>query len=403
MRQDSPQPPDGRHDDDPLRTALLNLNQRRPAMQPAVSKMLADFARTQQAMRPAASKILTELARTRRVTEPGVSKMLADFARTQQVRKPAVSKMLSDLLRTQQALAPAVLPAMAKLAETQRAMQPGVSKMLSDLLRTQQALAPAVLPAMAKLAETQRAMQPGVSKMLSDLLRTQQALAPAVLPAMAKLAETQRAMQPGVSKMLTDLARTQRAMAPSVVPAMAKLAERQPRFHAQLLTRPRPAIRPPPPSKWLLAQGMIRTRIIGVLTELDVRLEARLDGAWERVSRGGPDAASQAANSLVELLDWALRFGAPDEEALEWHVTLGRAADELRNGKPTRALRARYLLKHRNPDGPVANLYIRQLCDTHRLLERIKHGQDSVDLRTMACLASTTEAILTFLFMPQKG
>jgi hypothetical protein len=102
-------------------------------------------------------------------------------------------------------------------------------------------------------------------------------------------------------------------------------------------------------------------------------------------------------------LDWALRFGAPDDEALEWHANHGRPADELHEGLPTRALKAKYLLRDREPDGPAAKLYVRQLSDTHRLLERIKHGQDIVDLRTMACLASTTEAILTFLFMPQDS
>jgi hypothetical protein len=35
-------------------------------------------------------------------------------------------------------------------------------------------------------------------------------------------------------------------------------------------------------------------------------------------------AASQAAHSLVELIDWALRLGAPNEEVLLWHAREGR-------------------------------------------------------------------------------
>jgi len=54
-----------------------------------------------------------------------------------------------------------------------------------------------------------------------------------------------------------------------------------------------------------------RHRLLAELGHLDSNLVNRLEGAWERASRPGPDAASQAANSLVELITWTLRRAAP--------------------------------------------------------------------------------------------
>lgn len=92
--------------------------------------------------------------------------------------------------------------------------------------------------------------------------------------------------------------------------------------------------------------GPMHSTLRVLLGELDLALPAKLDGAWERVSRQGPDAESQAASSLLELVDWALRLAAADEVVLVWMNQEGQAG-ELHEGKPTRTLRLKYLVRHR--------------------------------------------------------
>jgi hypothetical protein len=72
-------------------------------------------------------------------------------------------------------------------------------------------------------------------------------------------------------------------------------------------------------------------------------LPNRIDGAWERIRGGGADAAGQAANSLMEAVDWTLRLLAPDDDVLAWHASENRPDSELHMGKPTRPLRLRYV------------------------------------------------------------
>jgi hypothetical protein len=135
------------------------------------------------------------------------------------------------------------------------------------------------------------------------------------------------------------------------------------------------------------------------LGSLHRELPGRLDGAWERIRHPGPDAASQAAHSLMELIDWALRLGAPDAEVLVWHARQGRGTEELHEGKPTRSLRAKYILRDRSVDARVARMYLRSLSELTEIIQSQKHGLGSDDVDTVAPLVPTVEGLLVFLFI----
>lgn len=139
-------------------------------------------------------------------------------------------------------------------------------------------------------------------------------------------------------------------------------------------------------------------RLRDELRRLNPRLVDRLDGAWERVGRQGPDATSQAANSLVELIDWTLRLAAPDAAVLSWHAAESRPGDELNQGRPTRALRIRFVVRAR-PDALAAEMYVSSLRELMKLLQAHKHAAGEQQLAAVARLVPTVEAFLSFLLL----
>ncbi|HUZ40848.1 MAG TPA: hypothetical protein VMU68_05600 [Acidimicrobiales bacterium] len=143
---------------------------------------------------------------------------------------------------------------------------------------------------------------------------------------------------------------------------------------------------------------LLRERFRANLRELGTDLVLRLDGAWERVGRPGPDAASQAAHSLVEFIDWTLRLAAPDDDALGWHRDNQRPSDELsQSGSATRALRARYLMRDRVDEADSAEVYIRSLNGLMKSLQKRKHAKGDMERQAVERLIPGVEAILLFI------
>ena len=132
-----------------------------------------------------------------------------------------------------------------------------------------------------------------------------------------------------------------------------------------------------------------------LLAELDPALPDKLDGAWERVSRPGPDAAAQAANSLMELVDWALRLAAPSDDVLAWVYQEGKAS-ELADGKPTRVLRLKYLIRNRPGEANIARLYQRALSDLVTAVQSVKHSVGGKEVEAVMSLVPTAEGLLFF-------
>ena len=152
---------------------------------------------------------------------------------------------------------------------------------------------------------------------------------------------------------------------------------------------------------WLMAPTETRGRLLGRLSELDLALPTHLDGAWDRAARGGPDAPSQVAHSLVELMDWSLRLAAPDAMVLGWHHAEERPQSDLYKDRPTRALKVRYLLRAYGPDGPFAAVQVRLIGALFTLLQDEKHALVGESLDAVRLLIPTVEAFLTFVLLAE--
>jgi hypothetical protein len=145
------------------------------------------------------------------------------------------------------------------------------------------------------------------------------------------------------------------------------------------------------------APSQLRGLVLDRLRELDETLPVRLEGAWERVTRPGPDAASQAASSLVELLDWSLKRATNDDELLVWHKMNQRPSSELdHGGRPTRSLRVRYLCRN-EPSGDLIDAFVRITTETYGSLQGVKHKPRVVDPIVVRRLIPAVEAVLTFV------
>jgi hypothetical protein len=154
-----------------------------------------------------------------------------------------------------------------------------------------------------------------------------------------------------------------------------------------------------PGKAWLTAPAETRDELLLRLRELDAALPAKLHGAWDRTSRPGPSAASQAAGTLVELIDWSLRLAAPDQAVLEWHASENRSAAELHEGGPTRGLRVRFLLRYRGADGVAADTYTKHLAEILKLLQGGKHRLEDEDLTIIRCTIPSVEGLLSFVLL----
>jgi len=155
----------------------------------------------------------------------------------------------------------------------------------------------------------------------------------------------------------------------------------------------------PQMTEGLLSPGTMARRLRDRLAELDSSLPNRLDGAWERVSHAGPDALSQAAHSLQEAIDWTLRAAAPDAVVLEWHVQARRPATELSRGRPTRRLRAEYILRERAHDRKAVDMWLKALGELVSVIEEMKHGNSDRGLDAVIRLIPTVEGLLAFLLL----
>lgn len=149
----------------------------------------------------------------------------------------------------------------------------------------------------------------------------------------------------------------------------------------------------------LLSREGLAEELRNRLESLHPDLPSRLDGAWERVATAGPAAASQAAHSLMELVDWSLRIAATDDDVLSWHALGRRPMSELNDGRPTRSLRAKFILRDRPDDQTAARLYLRALNDLVEIVQSLKHDLEANDVVAVARLIPTVEGLLVFLFV----
>lgn len=135
------------------------------------------------------------------------------------------------------------------------------------------------------------------------------------------------------------------------------------------------------------------------LREIHPNLSQRLDGAWERINGGGADAASQAANSLIELIDQTLRILAPDGDVLAWYAAGNRAMRDLNAGRPTRTIRMEFVVRNHPEKKSSLDLYVKATRELVDAIQSSKHALGLTDEKVLAPLALTVEALLHFLLV----
>lgn len=147
--------------------------------------------------------------------------------------------------------------------------------------------------------------------------------------------------------------------------------------------------------------SLVRESRAVLVTRLDEHCPGaseQLLGAWERLEKPGPAAVSQAADSIVELVDRTLRSLAPNDEVLLWHADEGRPEDELHQGRPTRRLRVFYIFRSAgHPDRAAAAAdHLIALC---QLAQGEKHsGYGTAGLVSLRLTLSGVEGLLSLIF-----
>lgn len=135
------------------------------------------------------------------------------------------------------------------------------------------------------------------------------------------------------------------------------------------------------------------------LEEIDPQLCEKLDGAWERIHNGGRDATSQAANSLMEVVDWTLRILAPDNLVVAWHISDRRPAQELHDGRPTRSLRVRYAVRQHPEKSSALVLYLKTAQELAGTLQGTKHSLAKNGQQVLVPVAMLVEGLLHFVLI----
>ena len=81
-----------------------------------------------------------------------------------------------------------------------------------------------------------------------------------------------------------------------------------------------------------------------------------------------------------------------------WYRDTSRT-DDLHGGKPTRALRIKYLLRDRPGEANAARLHLRALNDLVQVIQGLKHGPGEKDILAVTRLIPTVEGLLIFVLL----
>jgi hypothetical protein len=149
-----------------------------------------------------------------------------------------------------------------------------------------------------------------------------------------------------------------------------------------------------------LAAGPTRER----LAELNARLAAKISGAQDAL-RSSADGVSQAAHSLVELIDRILRTAFPDGDVLSWLTDSKAYADEeltylASNGtqRPTKRAQALCFAHGGRPtDQPSAihAIAAAALVSAREQLQSLKHADQGDEVQRVIALMAAVEGVLT--------
>jgi hypothetical protein len=100
---------------------------------------------------------------------------------------------------------------------------------------------------------------------------------------------------------------------------------------------------------------------------------------------------------LNEALAWTLRALAPEDAVLAWHAETNRGHTGLNNGRPTRTLLLRYIVKDELDKYAAMDFYIKGWNSLRSAIEGPKHALKATDPKVLIPTAMTVEGLLHLL------
>ncbi|MDF3319898.1 hypothetical protein [Rhodococcus sp. C3V] len=151
----------------------------------------------------------------------------------------------------------------------------------------------------------------------------------------------------------------------------------------------------------LALSGEIRA----MLSSVNDLLRRKLSGAVTAIE-SSDDGVSQAANSLIELIDRLLRKAFTDAEVLEWLEATGRTSKDLvfedGNGKirPTKRAQALCFVYGANVSepSPFHEVVAHSLVEVRTKLQKLKHAESNTpdEVSALRTMMDTVEGALSF-------
>ncbi|MDQ1677835.1 MAG: hypothetical protein QOC93_2979 [Actinomycetota bacterium] len=150
---------------------------------------------------------------------------------------------------------------------------------------------------------------------------------------------------------------------------------------------------------WAVERANQTDMLLEWLESVSPKLPVKFKGAWHAVAHHGPDWVSQAANSGVELLDWALRELAPDAEVIKWQTATSMYVREVGDdGRPHRSLRVRYIAHARSLPASSVEMMVKAVVGTLKDLQKIKHADDESMAHSLKAALLALEHCLLMLW-----
>lgn len=140
------------------------------------------------------------------------------------------------------------------------------------------------------------------------------------------------------------------------------------------------------------------------LAELNSKLASKISGAQDALN-GSADGVSQAAHSLVELVDRILRTAFPDSAVMSWISESARTVDDLtfvkdRRQRPTKRAQALCFAYGGRPaeqKSAIHEMVATGLVSARTQLEKLKHSDqgDESEVQRVNSLMAAVEGFLT--------
>ena len=132
--------------------------------------------------------------------------------------------------------------------------------------------------------------------------------------------------------------------------------------------------------------------LLALLHDLGVDFCDMYEGAWHALLSSEADSLRQAAHSARELIDWTLRYLAPNSK-----FTAEEIAHYGHNGQPTRRMRARLILNQHSDDAAYVDAMAEAVVRVHGRLVAVAHSGTDRPVRLRGLLRGCDSVLLILL------